>query len=143
MNKCANNFKTGCQNLISHKGTIFCQDCLDTAKSASKNRRELYFDEFVEKIKKLEDEIKDEKKKNLFYTEKINNLEKNNTSSDDIEIILTENKKLKDIILNLRLENETLLKEREIYIGKFNQLRIDYQKIKLENINLKAENDKN
>lgn len=133
MNKCANNFKTGCQNCISHKGTIFCEDCLVNAKSASKNRRESHFEELVEKIKKLEDELKDEKKKNL---------EKNNTSSDDIELILTENKKLKDIILSLRLENETLLKEREIYTGKFNQLRIDYQKIKLENINLKAENDK-
>jgi hypothetical protein len=133
MNKCANNFKTGCQNTISHRGTIFCQECLDSAKSASKNRRESYFEELVEKIKKLEDELKEEKKKNL---------EKVDISSDDIELILTENKKLKDIILNLRLENETLLKEREIYIGKFNQLRIDYQKIKLENINLKAENDK-
>ena len=142
MNKCANNTKTNCPNFISQKGTIFCESCLTVAKTQSKNKRESHFEELLDKIKKMEKDLEDEKNKNLNYTEKISKLEKNNTNIEDLQLILGENKKLKDIILKLRLENEALASQRETYINKYNQLRIDYQKINLENINLKIENEK-
>lgn len=211
---CANNRTNGCQEIVSQRGTIFCETCSEERKNLTKSRREQDIDDLVNKNAELEKELmrlrqvqhtiensnsknKDEYEKKILDLElEIKSLQiDRNEIENNYTKILTENKviqqlnedfsknnkqlqemnlelektvaflkknqdensryatmyktqiekenvKLQDLLSKLRIDNQNLVKEREIYEMSYSQLKIDSQKISLDNKKLKEQNAK-
>jgi len=58
MSKCANSKLHNCPGIIVQKGNIYCDSCLETKRSETKNKREHELDQLLIKNSELECELK-------------------------------------------------------------------------------------
>jgi chromosome segregation ATPase len=153
-NTCANSKTNNCQGVVTQKGNILCNACIEARKTLSKNRRDQDLDNFVEKNKIMEQELSRLRIDVLkFSTE--NNEYKNKVSGYETELkdlrekyssvksdskhkdysdqLQKENIRLSDIISKFRENNEKLVKEKGMYEMTYNQTKLDYQKLLVEN----------
>lgn len=145
---CANSKATGCEGFVTQKGVIFCEGCTELRKNMNKARREQSFEDLVGKNKELEVEVQNLRKSKheieAELKEKKELLEKGKEQSKYIvynDQLEKENNRLGEMLVKLRSENDTLVKERENYHILYSQLNIDNQKLVLENIRLLSANE--
>lgn len=147
-NPCANSKATGCEGVVIQKGVIFCDECTDLRKNMNKARREQSFDDLIGRNKELETEVQNLRKSKLELEIELKEkgellLERKEQSkyivyNDQLE---KENTRMGELVVKLRNENDTLVKERENYHILYSQLNIDNQKLVLENIRLNSTNE--
>lgn len=144
---CANSKATGCEGVVTQRGVIFCDVCTEVRKNTNKARREQSFEDLVNKNKELETELQNLRKSKhemeLEFKEKIEGKEYIEKSkyivyNDQLE---KENTRMSELVVKLRNENDTLVKERENYHILYSQVNIDNQKLMLENIRLGSANE--
>jgi len=160
---CANFNVTGCTGLISQRGNILCETCIQVLKTTSKNKRESDIHDLMVRNSELEQEI--QKLKNtpptVVYTQEfpeenhdlckarekqleiLLHLEKENNTKHSTDIsyhlqLEKENDKLTQLLQKQRSENENLVKERGTYEMTHSQIKLDYEKLLLDNERVKS-----
>ena len=133
---CMNLQTTGCQGVVSQRGNVLCELCLETRRSMLKTRKDNDIDEletelanlriklhvFEEKIKDQENVIENLKKEKMEferYGEYSKHLEK-------------ENLRFIELISKLRSENESLVKDKSSYEMTYEQLQLDSKKTQID-----------
>ena len=152
---CANSKATGCEGFVTQRGVIFCDVCTEVRKNTNKARREQSFEDLVNRNKELETEVQNLRKSKheieLEMKEHIDTISKlREEGKEYIEkskyIVYNdqwekENTRMVELVVKLRNENDTLVKERENYHILYSQVNIDNQKLVLENIRLGSANE--
>lgn len=126
---------TGCQGIVSQRGTILCDNCIEKRKSMSKMKRDQNIDEMITRNKELERMCQQ-------LQEKVKTLstQNNNHSSDYSVALEKENTRLSEVVVRLRSEIETLVKEKAEYEMTHSQVRLDNEKLSRDNIRLEKLN---
>lgn len=144
------NLCSDCQKKeITRRGTILCDDCTELRKNSIKLRKDINLDSILNKNTGLEKEVEENRKIAENYLARIHTLEKELERKIDKPIynseLERENQRLNDTIIKLREENRKLIESREAYEMTHEQLKIDNQKLLVENARLKylCENEKN
>lgn len=134
---CANSRVAGCNQIVTKRGNILCDDCLEHKKDLMKDRMNNAVRELSEKNKLLSEELD-----NLRLY--IQNMESKPTIQPEIvdltdytTELLRERDKLNEIISKLHLEKKQLLQEKYEYETTYNQLKLDKEEmiIEIERIN--------
>lgn len=136
-NPCINH-RIGCGGMVTKRGTVLCDKCVEERKMASK-RKEVEFDELLLKCKKLEEDLENTKKK-------CDDLIQNNTAymeepkvAHDIKYYEKELENLIGQNCRLKLENETLISDKSKYELLYSQAKIDIEQLQLEKERLQKE----
>lgn len=98
MSKCANNKLSGCLGLVTQKGNIYCDGCLEEKKAQTKNRREHELDHLLTKNYELENELK----KKTIDQQLLSRLQQDNVA------LVKANSILETTISQLKIDNEKL-----------------------------------
>lgn len=143
MNPCANFKTSGCKN-TSQRGSIICNECIESKKNSSKNKREHNLDElfektnlFSEKNKNLENKLNEALNIIENQNKKLKELEKNASKIDYNSHLEKENIRITKLFENSITEVEQLIKEKTDYKTNYEQLKLDLEKKNIENERLK------
>lgn len=135
----------GCSEMITQRGVIYCNICIENKKNISKAKRETELDDIINKNNVLEEKIKHLiKNEEQFriqieqYQNKIKELEidaESNTdysSSDYSSHLEKENDRVTNLLSKYIEENEKLIREKSLYERTFEQTKLDINKMKIE-----------
>jgi len=160
-NLCSLSKTIGCQGTISQRGNIMCDKCMDDRKNISKIRRDQNIDDLFTQNKEVERELLRAREK---YQTILKDLEDLKTSSDNKILSMTgeiadlrtrlstdhiadynvqlekENRRLSDVIIKLRTDIESLVKDKAEYEMTYAQIHLDNEKIIVDNGRLQKTN---
>lgn len=135
----------GCTEMITQRGVIYCNICIENKKNNSKAKREMELDDIINKNNALEERIKNFiKNEEQFkiqieqYQNKIKELETDAesmtdyASSDYSSHLEKENERITSLLSKYIEENEKLIKEKSLYERTFEQTKLDINKMKIE-----------
>lgn len=134
---CASNRITGCQNIISQKGHIFCEKCNEERKSSTKFRRDQDIEDLVNKNLELEKQliyIRENQIETENKLQKITNESCEKISNLELEIksLQTQKNELEKTNLGLITENHLLQNSNQEFLSS--NKKIKEINIELENI---------
>ena len=151
---CINAKTTDCKGLVTKRGNILCDTCIELRRISGTTRRENELEDILKKLKDLEAEnarlnelVKNNSKiKELEETIKNNQLkfeeELKHTQEYGAEInkfLEKENSLLSDLVTKLRKDNENLIAEKSRYEMTHDQTKLDNDKIKIDNERLRTQ----
>jgi chromosome segregation ATPase len=113
---CINQRITGCQNIITQKGTIMCESCTEAKKNRKKDNDT---DNFSERYAKIEYD-------NSTYIKEIENLKQ------QLQLQLDKNKNLEDIVKCLQKDNLQLIEEKNLCEMRCKTLETDIDVLVVE-----------
>lgn len=135
----------GCSEMITQRGVIYCNICIENKKNISKAKRETELDDIINKNNALEEKIKHlTKNEEQFriqieqYQNKIKELEidaesiTDYSSSDYSSHLEKENDRVTNLLSKYIEENEKLIREKSLYERTFEQTKLDINKMKIE-----------
>lgn len=125
------NYRTGCEGVVTKRGSVLCDKCAEERKMASK-KKELEFDELLIKCKKLEEELDNTKKKCDDLIDHNTMVMTQPERNDRLDYYEKELQNLTAQNCRLKLENESLIGEKSRYELLFSQAKIDVEQIQLE-----------
>jgi len=121
---CANIKVNSCQGLVTHRGNILCENCTETRKNNTQNKREFDFDSLMIKYREIECEL-------AKYKSEVEELKTSkNTITERVNILLVDKKNSEIVTLN----NSQLILDNE-------KLSLDNAQLKLSLENLSKQNE--
>lgn len=155
--QCANYRTSGCDNFVTRRGNILCDDCRNERKEWSKNRHENEIDDFIQKNKHMEEQLEQfrlrlQEETSKFkstissleqqiseYKEQIEKYKLDSVNQEQIDLYQTynlqlqkENDRLTNTINELSILNEQLTQNIEKNEMIQQQLQLDNEQLKLE-----------
>ena len=155
-NTCANSRTTGCTNIVTQRGNILCELCMELRKNSLLSRKDVEINSLTEKSKELEKEaqtlrlqLQDSIYENESLIEKLGNSSKQSSDLEDkykklknidTEYLEKENTRLHDSIDVLNRTIDNLVKEKNKYEMVYSQMILDNEKLSIDVERLKGLN---
>ena len=145
-NTCANSRTTGCTNIVTQRGNILCDLCMELRKNSLLSRKDVEINSLTEKSKELEKEaqtlrlqLQDSIYENESLIEKLGNSSKQSSDLED-KYLEKENTRLHDSIDVLNRTIDNLVKEKNKYEMVYSQMILDNEKLSIDVERLKGLN---
>jgi hypothetical protein len=151
---CVNSRTTNCSGIVTERGNIFCDTCIEIRKANIKNKRDNDIDNLLEKncvldqeLQKIRSELQSEKQQKIDLQDNLEQVRKelqeiknkyNNSVLINSKYLEQEVDRLNLTIQKITKDNENIVKSQSKYEIEYNQVKLDLEKVLLDNEKLKS-----
>ena len=136
---CAQSRISGCNGVVSQRGNVMCDACLEARKSLNRQKRDQTLEDLIKQNREIADELKRQKEINAQLTKELNSRPPATLVIDYNSQLEKEHVQLQDMAKRLRLEIEQHVRDKAEYEMTHQQLRLDQEKLLLEMKRLETE----